>query len=178
MTCPQGFGIAFADETISDRDPHGVLWQRVPARPTVGRPEFGNVHPGRQRRAMRNLLCQICADPADHDRLGTLWLLPDYPGYHQSWAGWPERMATPEPPVCRPCASIALRACPALRKGYVAIRVGHSIVGGVRGVVYQPGPLLPTPMDEALVAYDDPAIRWTVAAQLVRELFQCTIVDL
>lgn len=171
-------GIAFTDETITDRDGNGVLWQRILVNPGAGRPEFGNVHSGRQRRAMRNLLCQVCAGPADHDKFGTLWLLPDYPGYHESWPGWPERMATPEPPVCLPCAHTALRACPALRKGHVAIRVGRSMVGGVRGVLYKPGPLIPTPVDEVLLAYDDLAIRWTVAAHLVRELFQCTIVDL
>jgi hypothetical protein len=171
-------GIAFAGEVISDRDRCGVLWQRMLSRPGIGRPEFGDVHSGRQRRAMGNLLCQVCARPADHDRRGTLWLLPDYPGYHQDWPGWPERMATPEPPVCLPCAHTALRICPALRKGHVAIRVGHSVVSGIRGVVYRPGPLLPTPVDEVLVAHDDPAARWTLAAQLIRELFHCTIVDL
>src|SRR5213080_2620982 len=114
---PGGTGIAFADEILSDRDRHGVLWQRVPSRPGDGRPEFGMVHSGRQRRAMRNLLCQVCAGPADRDDHGTLWLLPDHPGYHDDWPGWPERMATPEPPVCLRCARIAVAACPALRKG-------------------------------------------------------------
>lgn len=174
---PRGAGIAFADETVSDRD-RGVLWQRVPFRPGTGRPEFGNVHSGRQRRAMRKLLCQVCAGPADHDEHGTLWLLPDYPGYHQDWAGWPERMATPEAPICLPCARTAMGACPALRKGHVAIRVGHSVISGVHGMLHRPGPLLPTPVGDVLVAYDDPAIRWTLAAHLVRELSRCTIVNL
>src|SRR5690349_16017407 len=74
---PGGTGIAFADEILSDRDRHGALWQRMPSRPGHGRPEFGKVHSGRQRRAMRNLLCQVCAGPADRDDRGTLWLLPD-----------------------------------------------------------------------------------------------------
>src|SRR5512139_1056319 len=141
-----GFGIAFADETISDRDRNGVLWQRVASRPGQGRPEFGNVHPGRQRQAMRDLLCQVCAAPADQDELGTLWLLSDRPDYRQDWADWPERMATPEPPVCLPCADTAIRICPALRKGHVAIRVGQSVASGIRGMYYRPGPLLPRPV--------------------------------
>jgi hypothetical protein len=174
----RGFGIAFADEIISDRDRYGALWQRDPSRPGTGLPEFGNVHSGRQRRAMRNLLCQVCSGPADRDELGTLWLLPDYADYHQDWAGWPERMATPEPPVCLACANTAVRVCPALRKGHVAIRVGHSVVSGVRGALYVPGPLLPKPVDDVMVPYEDPAMRWTLAAHLVRELFQCTIVKL
>jgi hypothetical protein len=171
-------GIAYLDESLTDRDRHGVLWRRDFSLPGRGRPEFGNVHSGRQIHAMRNLLCQVCAGPADHDELGTLWLLSDRAEYHDDWPGWPERMATPEPPVCLPCARTALRACPALRKGHVAIRVGHSTIGGVRGVLYRPGPLVPKPLDVILVPYEDPAIRWTCAAHLVRELFRCTIVEI
>jgi hypothetical protein len=33
-------------------------------------------------------------------------------------------------------------------------------------------------VSEAVVTFDDPAIRWTRAAQLVRELTGCTIVSL
>ena len=168
-------GIAFADETLCDRDRHGVLWERPVSRPGEGRPEFGNVHSGRQRRAMRNLLCQVCANPADHDDRGTLWLLPDYPGYHADWPDWPERMATPEPPICRRCAPIALAACPALRKGHVALRVAHSPLCGVRGALYRPGPLLPTPITEIMTRYGDPRTPWIRAAYHVRELFGCTV---
>jgi hypothetical protein len=174
----RGFGIAYADEILTDRDDHGVLWQRVPSTPGVGQPEFGKVHPARQRKAMQNLLCQVCAGPADQDDLGTLWLLPDYDGYHEDWPGWPDRMATPEPPVCLSCAHIAVRVCPALRKGHVAIRVRRPVLSGVRGALYLRGPLVLRPADEGMVAYEDPAIRWTCAAHLVRELFGCTVVSL
>lgn len=45
------------------------------------------------------------------------------------------------------------------------------------GIRYQrDGPVL-RPMEDT-VALDDPAIRWTVAAQLVRPLHDCTIVNL
>jgi hypothetical protein len=170
-------GIAYTDESLTDRDHRGVLWQRDPSRPGSGRPEFGNVHSGRQARAMRDLLCQVCAGPADRNELGTLWLLPNHADYHEDWPGWPEGMATPEPPVCLPCAHTAVRACPALRKGHVAIRVGHSVLSGVRGILYRPGALVPASLDVAIVPYEDPAIHWTCAANLVRELFHCTIAE-
>jgi hypothetical protein len=174
----RGPGIAFADEILADRDRHGVLWQRVPSLPGRGRPEFGNVHPGRQQRAMLHLLCQVCAGPADQNELGTLWLLPDYPGYHDDWPGWPDLMATPEPPVCQPCARTAIRLCPALRKGYVVLRVARPVISGVRGILYRPGPLVPKALDEGMLSFSDPGIRWTCAANLVRELLDCTIVKL
>jgi hypothetical protein len=171
-------GIGFAEERITDRDPHGVLWQRVVSQPGKGQPEFGNVHPDRQRRAMRELLCQICSGPADQNELGTLWLLPDYEEYHADWPGWPEFMATPEPPVCQPCAHIAVRFCPALSKGYIALRVKRPLLTGIRGILFGPGPLVPKAIDEAMVPIDDPRIAWVCATNLVRELTRCTIVQL
>jgi hypothetical protein len=167
-------GIAFADETLGDRDDRGVLWRRVPSRPGLGRPQFGKIHPLRQRRAMRKLLCQVCGGPADQTDLGTLWLVRDY----RDWPHWPEHMACTEPPVCLPCARTAIRACPALRKGYAAIRVANSEISGIYGAHYIPGPLWPTVVKDVILTYDDPAIRWTCAGQLVRELLNCTIVNL
>ena len=171
----RGAGIGFADETLGDRDEHGVLWRRVPSRPGTGRPRFGEVHPLRQRRTMRRLLCQVCAGPADHTDLGTLWLVRDH---RDDWPQWPEHMAATEPPVCLPCARTSVRACPALRNGYAAIRVGRSVISGVYGAQYLPGPGLPIAAADVTLAYDDPAIRWTCAGQLVRELLDCTIVNL
>jgi hypothetical protein len=164
-------GIAYADETLGDRDNNGVLWRRVPSRPGRGRPQFGKVHPLRQRRAMRRLLCGVCGGPPDRTDAGILWLIRDY---RDDWPGWPEGMAATEPPVCLPCAEISIRACPALRKGHVPVRVGQSAVVGVYGIRYQAG----QGVDDAIVAFDDPAIRWTCAAQLVRELRGSTIVSL
>jgi hypothetical protein len=168
-------GIGYADETIADRDANGVLWPRVPSRPGQGRPQFGTVHAVRQRRAMRRLLCGICGGPPDRTDLGVLFLLTDF---RDDWKGWPEGMACTEPPVCAPCASLSVRACPALRKGHVAIRVGHSAVAGVYGARYQAGQPFPTAVEDAVAAFDDPAIRWILAAQLVRELRDCTVVSL
>lgn len=161
-------GISYADETLGDRDENGVLWQRMPSRPGHGRPQFGKVHPLRQRRAMRRLLCGICGGPADRTEAGVLWLIRDFRG---DWPDWPEGMAATEPPVCRPCARISVRACPALRAGYVAARIGDSRVAGVYGIRYQSDGVA----DDANVAFEDPGIRWTRAAQLIRELRDCTL---
>jgi hypothetical protein len=94
-----GGGIGYADEKPNDRDQHGVLWARASRHPGEGRPLFAQVHPLRQRRAMRMLLCSVCGGPADRDEDGVLWLLTDH---RDDWPGWPSRMAAIEPPVCRP----------------------------------------------------------------------------
>ncbi len=170
-----GRGIAYIDETISDRDSHGALWFRTPSRPRQGEPLFARVHPLRQRRCMRRLLCNVCAGPADQTEDGTLWLLKDH---RDDWPGWPENMAVTEPPTCAPCVRLASRLCPALRKGAAAIRVRQAPVAGVRGMLYRSGPLAPVAMNEATIAYDDPRIRWVRAMHLVRELHDCTFVPL
>jgi hypothetical protein len=170
-----GLGIGFADETFADRDEHGILWRRIPSRPGRGRPLFGEVHPLRQRRAMRRLLCNVCASPADHNDQGVLWLVRDH---RDDWPDWPNEMAVTEPPVCLPCAHQSVRACPALRQGYAALRVGNCPVGGVYGVRYQPGRPDPITVTDEIVALEDPLIRWTVASQLIRHLTDCTIIDL
>jgi hypothetical protein len=89
---------------------------------------------------MRNLLCQVCAGPADQTDLGTLWLLADRPDHHDDWPGWPEEMATPEPPICLRCAHLSIDVCPALRRGWIAIRVARPTLSGIRGLLYTPGP--------------------------------------
>lgn len=172
-----GSGIGYLDETPDDRDHLGVLWRRVPLNPGHGRPEFGEIHTPRQRHAMRELLCQVCAGPADQTEDGTLWLLKDHRG---DWPGWPNGMAVSEPPVCLPCAHLSRRACPALRKGHVALRVVHSPIAGVCGTGYRPGLVYPTAAPigrNIIVPLDDPAIRWTCAVHLVREITGCTIID-
>jgi hypothetical protein len=169
-----GLGIRFADETFLDRDSNGVLWTRVPSRPGHGRPVFRQVHSLRQRRAMRRLLCQVCGAPADQNEDGVLWLLRDH---REDWLNWPENMANTYPPVCMKCAILSTRMCPVLRGGYVAVRARQCPVSAVYGIRYQPDGLVLRPMEDT-VSLDDPAIRWTVAAQLVRSLHDCTIVDL
>lgn len=168
-----GRGIAYTDESVTDRDSRGVLWFRTPFRPGQGRPVFGKVHPLRQRRAMRRLLCQVCAGPADRTADGVLWLLKDH---REDWPGWPQGMGVTEPPVCLPCVRLSVRVCPALRRGAVAVRARRFPVAGVRGGLYA-GRRRPVPVGEATVDFNDPAIRWVRAASLLRKLGDCTLID-
>lgn len=170
-----GHGIGYADELLTDRDAHGVLWQRAAVRHEIGRPEFGKVHPLRQRRAMRRLLCQVCAGPAEQSDDGVLWLLRDY---RDDWHNWPEGMASVEPPICVPCVPTSLKLCPALRRGAVAVRVREFPIAGVRGALYRTGLLAPVAVEAVNLPYDDPAVRWIVASALIRELRGGTLVPL
>lgn len=170
-----GHGIGYADELWGDRDAEGILWQRTAVRHEVGRPEFGKVHPLRQRRAMRRLLCQVCAGPAHRNEDGVLWLLRDY---RNDWPGWPNGIASTEPPVRIPCVATSLRLCPALRRGAAAVRVREFEVAGVRGALYRKSTFGLTAVDAVNLAYDDPDVRWIVASALIRELQGCAFVSL
>ena len=167
--------IGYAGEVDSDRDALGLLWQRRPESPYVGSALFGKVHPGRQRRAMRELLCQVCGEPADRDDRGVLWLLEDG---RSDYKGWPEDLLTTHPPMCLGCLRRARQECPHLWKGSVAVRVGRSDVCAVYGRRYTLGRLGPLPAEADVVSLESPAVHWTVAAQLVRGLNECTFVSL
>ncbi|MFE4829635.1 hypothetical protein [Streptomyces sp. NPDC056672] len=168
-------GVAYVDEHSIDRDDEGVLWRRVLYRQGKGRPQFGKVHPMRQRRAMQRMLCQICGGPADRDDRGLLWLLPDH---RADWPGWPEKMATTHPPVCLPCAAESTRLCPHLRRSSVAVRVREPRVCGVYGAFHHPMNPFMGPVDDVIKAYEDHGIRWVIATQLAAQLRGCTFVDL
>ncbi|WP_460406511.1 hypothetical protein [Actinophytocola sediminis] len=167
-----GRGIAYADETVTDRDNRGVLWFRMSFRPNIGRPLFGKVHPLRQRRAMRRLLCQVCAGPADQTGDGVLWLLKDH---RDDWPDWPNGMGVTEPPVCLPCVQLSTRVCPALRSGAVLVRANRYDIAGIHGPLHTGGPE-PTYIGDATVSYDNPTARWVLAVAMVRELQNCTLI--
>jgi hypothetical protein len=171
----RGVGIAYADEQLCDRDEHGVLWYRAPWRPDSGKPNFGEVHPVRQRRAMRRLLCQVCAGPADRTNDGVLWLLKDH---RDDWPEWPNGMGVSEPPVCRTCVGLAVRVCPALRQGAVVVRAGSFRLAGVSGLAYRMWRGAPVPDEQITVEFDDPQLRWVRAAHLIRRLNDCTLVPI
>ncbi|MGE9282356.1 hypothetical protein ACP4B2_27935 [Streptomyces rochei] len=170
-----GGGIRYAGEQPADRDDRGVLWKRHVDRPGVGRPLYGKVHTGRQRRAMAELLCQVCGGPADQDDRGVLWLLEDD---RESSPTWPEDLMTTHPPICLDCIRTARQQCPHMWAGNVAVRVRASEVCAVYGHRYTPsrvGPIIvengPMPIESLLLPY-------VVAAQLVRALYACTFVSL
>ena len=171
-----GRGIAFADEEAEDRDARGVLWARVGAGQGQGRPVYDRVHARRQRWVMENLLCQVCAGPASRTDEGWLWLLHDDRGVEPR--GWPEQVAATHPPVCVPCARVSVRLCPHLSEGAVAVRVRNPRLWGVYGVLHAPSRRGLARTAGVMVGYHDPLARWVLAAQMVRLLRGCTVVEL
>lgn len=171
----RGRGVGYLDETWFDRDDHGVLWDHAPHRPGHGQPMFAVVHPLRQRRAMHRLLCNVCGGPADQTDDGTLWLVRDY---RDDWPNWPNGMGAIEPPVCAPCARVATRLCPSLRKGAVTFRARHAPIVGVCGMLYRGDGYRLVAVGPETVTYDDPRARWVHARHLVRKLLDCTLVSL
>jgi hypothetical protein len=88
----------------------GRLALHAPSRPGVGRPMFKNPHPVRQRRAITEMRCDICARPL---RNRTKHLLA--PGRYVEAEG---RMvwAYQEPCVCSECLPLARRWCPHVQR--------------------------------------------------------------
>jgi hypothetical protein len=170
-----GRGIGFADEMPSDRDEFGVLWLRITSCPGVGRPRFAVMHSGRQRQAMYDLLCQVCGQPADCDDEGTAWLLPNY---HYDRPGWPNGFTFAEPPTCLSCTRLARQLCPSLRRDHIVVRAGTALLWGIKGMIYQPVGSGIVPVMDELVGFDHPAIGWTLGELLIRQLFDCTPIDL
>lgn len=168
-------GIGYPYEKPRDRDRRGVLWLRIPSRQGEGRPEFGRVHSGRQRRAMTRLLCQVCGGPADRGGDGVLWLIGEDQDAPDSW---PDPLITPHPPVCAPCARRSVLACPHLRRNRALLRVHAWELIGVRGTLYWPARPNPVPADVAGIAFTDPRVRWTQAGQLIARLTRFTPLDL
>jgi hypothetical protein len=173
-----GAGIAYADETPADRDEYGVLWLSDTGDLGTGRPCFKEQHPLRQRHAMANLLCQVCAGPANRTEQGTLWLLP-------AESGLPRRTVTRYPPICLSCARISVAVCPALRSGFVLV-CARSRVRGVTGLLYVPGENMPagdgpelSVWDQAnqVVSYGSFLAPWMLALQLHRVLYGMSRVD-
>ncbi|RMB83278.1 hypothetical protein CTZ28_25040 [Streptomyces shenzhenensis] len=181
LSCPitrrRGFpGIAYADETPYDRDSFGVLWVRYVLRPKQrrGNPVFRNVHPYRQRRAMLNMMCQVCARMPPDPHGPHLFLLKD--------SGGPIREGelTTSPPVCVPCAGISIQLCRALRGGrFVAAWARRVPAWGVVGPLHHPRTLQPIPgcaMEQ--VKYGSEWAPWVRAARTMVELRGVTPADL
>jgi len=173
-----GDRIAFPDERPEDRDRHGVLWRRNTAGRGEGRPVFDQVHARRQRHAMSDLLCQVCAGPASRTDAGWLWLLHDDRAIEPR--GWPDLVTATHPPLCLPCARASVRMCPHLHSGFVAVRVADPQLWGVYGSVHMPTtvPGQVRTVARAMVPYGSTGARWVLAAQMVRLLLGCTFTDL
>jgi len=171
-----GEGVAYAGPTPG-RGSDGVLWQLWGLKPAAGEPLWKQVHGPRQRRAMRKFLCQVCGGPADRNERGWLWLLEDD---RAEGAKWPNGHLTVHPPVCLPCAPLAARLCPHLRRrGAVPVRVGDVILDAVYGQRYYTGPpglgMLEGEKDVFLMG--NWRAKWVVGGQLAASLSKCTVLD-
>ncbi|WAX81272.1 hypothetical protein [Streptomyces sp. KMM 9044] len=137
-----GDGIAYTDETAYDRDSFGAPWVRPQLLPKRrrGEPRLKDIHPYRQRRAMAHMLCQVCARAPEDPDGPQLFLLRDTNGPIR------EEERTASPPVCVPCAGIAVQECHALRGGrWVAAWARHAPAWGVYGTIHDPVSLQPLP---------------------------------
>ncbi|MFI9026279.1 hypothetical protein [Streptomyces sp. NPDC053560] len=167
---PDGKGLCFANEEPADRDHQGVLWARLTDAPGTGTPRFPVMHSARQRRAMREMLCQVCAGPASRTSRGWLFLLTHEPA---------DGAVTNKPPLCEPCVGVALGHCPRLTDPF-AVRVRRPRVWGVFGDQWARGSggiLAPLPTD-GYMPYGHPSARWFLATHLVLELDRMTRVPL
>lgn len=170
-----GLGYPGEDDTAYGRDGRGVLWARQALARGRGVPELHTVHVQRQRRAMNDLLCQVCGETTVTGRPGEryLFLVKD------TGCSIGEGERTTSPPVCVPCAHIAVRQCPHLVRGHVAAWVRDVVPWGVAGIVYHPRTVQPIPGSGLVpAAYDDPYLRWTLAYRAVVALYGCTPVNL
>ncbi|KAB8161808.1 hypothetical protein FH609_020290 [Streptomyces sp. 3MP-14] len=164
-------GIRYRDETPADRDTFGVLWARVRQAPGEGRPNFPAMHPARQRQVQAERLCQVCGGTASHTRDGWLFLMNDDEDCY-------EGARVTKPPVCLPCAALAVRLCPHLTNP-VGVRSRRPKIWGVFGTLFGPTPnaQLKVHEDDHL-PYGHRASDWFLATQLVVQLKRCTVVDL
>ncbi|MGW7424152.1 hypothetical protein ACWGJB_29675 [Streptomyces sp. NPDC054813] len=160
--------VAYPDETTADRDSYGVLWIRQIRAPEQGMPLYGKIHSARQRHAVLNLLCQICGQEPDENPDGVLWLLPALPGQPAEDDG--NGIITTYPPVCRPCARLALRQCPPLRRGHALLRVRDVQVHGVTGAAFTLSASRAVFREAVEHAYGDPALATVVAIQQLLRL--------
>ncbi|MGW4883345.1 hypothetical protein [Streptomyces murinus] len=166
--------LAFKDETPHDRDSWGTLWVRPTIVPRAhrGRPLLKTVNAYRQRRVMRDMLCQVCTRPPAVPEGPFLFLA------HSASGPVRERELTPSPPVCVVCAGIAVQLCRPLQGGqFTAAWVEHPAFWGVIGDTYAPGTLDMVDRGHK-IQYGTREADWTVASWSVVELQGITPADL
>lgn len=174
---PKEIRIAYRMPTRVDRDAHGNLWARMTEVPGSSRVQYDSMHSERQRKCMEEMLCQVCAEPADRDKQG--WLFFDWQR-EESPPTWPEKSITAMPPLCVPCARLSAQLCPFLRgTEYVVLRARKANLYGVAGTVYT------VDKDgwhgseyDVLSPNSKPRIPGLLASRLYRELRGVTVVDL
>ncbi|MFD7646725.1 MULTISPECIES: hypothetical protein [Streptomyces] len=174
----KGPRIAYTFPTPADRDEYGNLWGRAYENRDVPNVSFESMHPDRQRQCMRDMLCQVCAKPADKNAEG--WLFLDWPR-DDSPKRWPERSVTAMPPLCVPCAETSLTHCPHLRQdGTVVLRVRKPLLCGVSGSVWQintHGEWEEISNRDIYAPFSKPRLPGLIATRLYRMLLGVTVTD-
>lgn len=169
-------GLGYEDEWEQDRDRDGALWARVSTDLSgAGTVENAIPHPYRQRALMERLLCQVCmGGPERDERERYLFVVPDGPPDRFAQpADWAERAMEATPPVCLTDAVESAAGCPRLGRA-TALWVRRPVLYGVAGFGYR---LLDGTLRrlEKPVSYEDPALAWVVAHQMVRRLQDVTV---
>lgn len=173
----KGPRLAYKHTRPEDRDSHGNLWVRMAEDGGPGRVLYDSMHPNRQRVCMERMLCQICAEPADRDRLG--WLFIDW-RREDSPPTWPENSITSMPPLCAEHVRVSLSQCPFLRRAeHAVVRVRKPHLYGVSGTLYRltDAGWLASDCD-VLFPYSKPRHPGLLASRLHRELRGVTVVNL
>ncbi|MEV6758401.1 hypothetical protein [Streptomyces sp. NPDC051214] len=173
--------LGYWDETPEDRDVRGVLWARVSQsigadRLPAGEPKWRLIHPSRQRECMLKLKCQVCVAPARTPE-GILFLESKKQGIPTPSS----TIRTAQPPLCRRHARMAAQRCPYLAEhGHVALLAQSARMYGVIGTpyAYTSKGIQALAADDVPIAYEDPALRWVLASQMLRTLRSFTVVDL
>ncbi|MGW3492107.1 hypothetical protein [Streptomyces sp. NPDC001054] len=178
--CVRAGRLAYRDERAEDRDEHGVLWARVAERdPADLRQDLGgSPHPVRQRELMRHLRCQVCAAPAQRDRVeGVTWVLPYAASAgllrqrYRPYGTARELLVEGNPPVCERHAAEAPRRCPELRvHGWTRVVVASAPLHGVAGLVHDLADLSRPPVWAPDLPYGDPRLCAVLATDLTRVL--------
>ncbi|MEV0440500.1 hypothetical protein AB0I84_47030 [Streptomyces spectabilis] len=165
---PPGGGahLTYADENPMDRDHHGVLWARQGLARGKGKALFPEVHAFRQRRAMFDLLCQVCGGNTTEESFDRqLYVM-------NSAKGMPiqEGELTTAPPVCQGCAPEAASSCPRLKDRHVAAYAEYNHPWGVSGILIHPHTLKPVSPDPVEISYGDPQVKWMIANRSLNRL--------
>ncbi|WP_371589223.1 hypothetical protein [Streptomyces virginiae] len=177
----EGLGLGYEDEADEgegeqDRDRDGARWARVSTDLSgAGTVENAIPHPYRQRALMDGLLCQVCTGGPERDeRERYLFVVPDGPPDRSAQpANWAERAREATPPVCLADAVKSAAGCPRLGCA-TALWVRRPVLYGVAGFGYRP-------LDGTLrrlkkpVSYENPALAWVIAHQMVRRLEEVTV---
>ncbi|MEV6681213.1 hypothetical protein AB0N09_30745 [Streptomyces erythrochromogenes] len=164
--------LGYADEQEEDRDTEGGLWARISTDLSGGGTVENRLpHYYRQRRLMRDLLCQVCAQAPARDEEGAyLFVVADGPRTRaDARPDWAEGAREATPPVCLIHAEESASHCPRLPRG-VALWVHRPVLFGVFGIRYSVGARGIRAGRRAIAEYETASVARVVATQMIRRL--------